>query len=118
MAARTRRGKSVSAVFVGGPLVALGVGWASPAWADEAAYLNDLRNDGIRAQPGGDQVLLQLGRNMCDELSRGTPADQLEDVVLQQSDTEQGSHGLSRKQANDIVSYAMVDLCPDAAPTA
>lgn len=118
MAARTLRGGFMGVALLGGPLLALGVLWAGPALADETTYLKDLHNDGIQALSGNDQVLLQLGRNMCDELSRGTPAEQLEDVVLQQSDTEQGARGLSPKQANDIVFYAMVDLCPNPAPTA
>ncbi|OBJ10113.1 hypothetical protein A5646_11030 [Mycobacterium sp. 1245499.0] len=99
-----------SALF-GGPLLA-GLVWAGPAQADAAGFLNDMHRDGVHAVTGGDAALLQAGLNVCQQISWGAPPAQLEGLALQRSDDQQGSGGLSAQQANDVVVYAMRDLCP------
>ncbi|MEB4208735.1 DUF732 domain-containing protein [Mycobacterium sp. 94-17] len=90
-----------------------GIAFAAPAHADETAYLNDLHNAGI-SDASGDAALLQVGWDMCRQLSNGTSLPQLRAQVLYNSDTGQGSNGVDPAQANDIVNYAMADLCPSA----
>ncbi|OBB92228.1 DUF732 domain-containing protein [Mycobacterium sp. 852002-40037_SCH5390672] len=99
-----------SALF-GGPLLAALV-WAGPAQADAAGFLNDMHRNGIHAISGGDAALLQAGLNVCQQISWGAPPAQLEGLALQRSDDRQGSGGLTPAQADDVVDYAMRDLCP------
>lgn len=99
-----------SALF-GGPLLA-GLVWASPAQADATSFLNDMHRDGVHAVTGGDAALLQAGLNVCQQISWGAPPAQLEGLALQRSDDQQGAGGLNAQQANDVVVYAMRDLCP------
>ena len=42
----------------------------------------------------------------------GAPPAQLEGLALQRSDDRQGPGGLTPQQADDLVGYAMRDLCP------
>jgi hypothetical protein len=98
--------------LLGGSLVAAGVVLAGPAQADAASFLNDMHKDGIHAISGGDGALLQAGLNVCQQLSWGAPPSQLEGLALQRSDDDQGSGGLTPKQADDVVNYAARDLCP------
>lgn len=66
----------------GGPLVLAGMLTATvtagPARADQAAFLNDLHNAGIHAVNGGDDALLQMGADLCQQLSWGASPQQLE----------------------------------------
>ncbi|MEB4211219.1 DUF732 domain-containing protein [Mycobacterium sp. 94-17] len=110
MESKRRCSKFLGVALAGGLLI-FGIVCSGPALADENAYLNDLHNDGVHAMSGGDPTLVQLGWNMCGELSNGVAPEQLKSEILQQSDTEQGARGISDKQANDIVKYAMTDLC-------
>jgi hypothetical protein len=98
--------------LLGGSLVAAGVVLAGPAQADATSFLNDMHKDGIHAVSGGDGALLQAGLNVCQQLSWGAPPAQLEGLALQRSDDNQGSGGLTPKQADDVVNYAARDLCP------
>lgn len=104
-------------VFIAGAVVAAaaiaGTGFAAPARADETAYLNDLHNAGI-VDASGDSALLQVGWDLCRQLSDGASLEQLRAQVLYNSDTGQGSEGVGPAQANDVVNYAIVDLCPSA----
>ncbi|ORA08389.1 DUF732 domain-containing protein [Mycobacterium arosiense] len=102
----------VGSALFGGPLLA-GLVWASPAQADAAGFLNDMHRDGVHAVTGGDAALLQAGLNVCQQISWGAPPAQLESLALQRSSDQQGAGGLSVQQANDVVVYAMRDLCPD-----
>ncbi|OBH48836.1 DUF732 domain-containing protein [Mycobacterium mantenii] len=101
----------IGSALLGGPLLA-GLVWAGPAQADAAGFLNDMHRNGIHAVTGGDAALLQAGLNVCQQLSWGAPASQLEGLALQRSDDRQGAGGLSPQQADDIVAYAQQDLCP------
>ncbi len=114
MAAERLYRRFMGAALVGGPLLITGVVCAGPAQADEAAFLKHLRSDGIYAVSGGDQALLQMGWNVCQQLSWGAPPQQLQALALQRSDSSQGARGINPKQADDIVDYALVDLCPTA----
>lgn len=90
-----------------------GTGFAAPAHADETAYLTDLHNAGI-GDASGDSALLQVGWDLCRQLSDGASLEQLRAQVLYNSDTGQGSQGVGPAQANDVVNYAIVDLCPSS----
>jgi len=114
MAAQRRYGRFMSAALVGGPLLAAGVVCATPARADQTAFLNDLHNAGIHAINGGDPALLQMGAGICQQLSWGASPQQLETLALQQSDADQGTGGINGRQAADVVIYALRDLCPSA----
>lgn len=98
--------------MVGGPLLAAGVTWASPAQADATSYLKDLHNAGIQ-DVDGDAALLQTGQKLCTQISYGVPPGQLKTMALQRSDAKLGANGLTPQQANAVVHYAIVDLCPD-----
>ncbi|MCA2245006.1 MULTISPECIES: DUF732 domain-containing protein [Mycobacterium] len=111
MATRRLAGGLVASALFGAPLLA-GLVWASPAQADAASFLSDMHKDGIHAVTGGDAALLQAGLNICQQISWGAPPAQLEGLALQRSDERQGTGGLSPQQADDIVVFAMRDLCP------
>jgi len=114
MAAQRRCGRFMGTALVGGLLLVAGVFWASPADADVTAFLNDAHKAGIHAVTGGDRALLQVGLNLCQQLSWGAPPSQLEALALQRSDSALGADGLTPQQADDIVDYALWDLCPNA----
>ncbi|OBG94403.1 hypothetical protein A5697_26315 [Mycobacterium sp. E3251] len=114
MAAQRRYGRFMGAALAGGPLLAAGIGWASPARADAAAFLNDLHNAGIHAVNGGDDALLQMGADLCQQLSWGASPQQLEGLAIQRSDADQGTGGINGRQAADVVIFALRDLCPNA----
>ena len=82
MAAQRPYGRFMGAALVGGPLLAAGIGWASPARADQTAFLNDLHNAGIHAVNGGDDALLQMGADLCQQLSWGASPQQLEGLAV------------------------------------
>jgi Protein of unknown function (DUF732) len=87
--------------------------FAAPAHADETAYLNHLHNAGI-TNDKGDAALVQVGWNMCAQLANGVSRQELRAQVLFDSDTLEGSNGINPDEADDIVNYAMADLCPSA----
>ena len=87
--------------------------FAAPANADSTAYLNDIHNAGI-ADSSGDSDILATGRQVCDWISSGSSPSEVKARILYNSDNDQGSSGINATQANDIVNYAMVDLCPSA----
>lgn len=112
----TRRlcGRFVSAALATAPLLVAGVMWAVPAQADATTFVNDLHKNGIYAVTGGDAALVQMGLNVCQQLSWGAPPSQLEALALQRSDSRQGARGLTPEQADDVVIAALRDLCPNA----
>lgn len=114
MAAQRPWGRFMGATLVGGPLLAAGIGWASPAGADQTSFLNDLHNAGIHAVNGGDEALLQMGADLCQQLSWGASPQQLENLAIQRSDADQGTGGINGRQAADVVIFAMRDLCPSS----
>ncbi len=114
MAAQRRCRRFIGTSLVGGPLLVAGVFWASPVRADATTFLNDAHKAGIHAVTGGDAALLQVGWNLCQQLSWGAPPSQLEALAVQRSDSTQGARGLTPQQADDIVEYALRDLCPNA----
>ncbi len=114
MAAQRLYGRFTGTALVGGPLLVAGLIWASPAQADATTFLNDLHQAGIHAVTGGDPALLQMGAGICQQLSWGAPPGQLEALALQRSDSHQGAGGITPQQADDIVDYAVRDLCPNA----
>ena len=92
----------------------VGIAWATPAQADEAAFINDLHGAGIHAINGGDEALLQMGTDLCQQLSWGASPQQLENLAVQRSDADQGTGGINGRQAADVVIFAFRDLCPNA----
>lgn len=114
MATHSLRGRMMGTALVGGPLLLAGLALASPAHADATSFVNDLHRDGIHAVNGGDPALLQMGAQVCQQLSWGAPPSQLEGLALQRSDAKQGAGGLDPQQAVDLVNYAFRDLCPNA----
>ena len=105
MAAQRLSGRFIRAALVGGPLLIAGVVCASPANADEASYLTHLHNIGLDY---GDAAMLRDGRVICQQVSWGAPASEMQSLTLTQN------HGLTPRQADAIVDYALVDLCPRA----
>ena len=108
MAAQRLSGRFIRAAFVGGPLLIAGVVCASPAQADVASYLTHLHNIGIQGLVGGDAQLVQDGQIICQQVSWGAPPSQMQSLTLTDN------HGLSPRQADALVDYALVDLCPRA----
>jgi hypothetical protein len=114
MSARTQFGRFLGAALATGPLVLAGVLCATPAHADQATFINDLHSAGIHAVNGGDPELLQMGADLCQQLSWGASPQQLEALALQRSDADQGTGGINGRQAADVVIFALRDLCPNA----
>lgn len=112
--ARTLYGRFMGATLASGPLLLAGILGAGPARADQAAFLNDLHSAGIHAVNGGDPELLQMGADLCQQLSWGASPQQLEGLALQRSDADQGAGGINGRQAADVVIFALRDLCPNA----
>ena len=105
MAAQRLSGRFIRAALVGGPLLIAGVVCASPAHADDASYLTHLHNIGLDY---GDAAMLRDGRVICQQVSWGAPPSEMQSLTLTQN------HGLSPRQADAIVDYALADLCPRA----
>jgi Protein of unknown function (DUF732) len=113
VATQMRYSRLLGFAAITGPLLAAGVAWAGPAQADATSYLNDLRNAGIQDVNGGDTALLQTGQKLCVQIGYGVSPGQLKAMALQRSDAKLGANGLTPQQANEVVNYAIVDLCPD-----
>ncbi|MCV7441964.1 hypothetical protein AWB91_01005 [Mycobacterium paraense] len=113
MTAYTRNGRFIRLAAVGGSLLVAGVAWAGPAGADASSYLRDLHNAGIRDVDGGDAALLQVGTKLCTQVSYGVSPATLKTMALQRSDATLGAGGLTPAQANELVNYAVADLCPN-----
>jgi len=105
MAAQSLSGRFIRVALIGGPLLIAGVVCASPAHADDASYLTHLHNIGLDY---GDAAMLRDGRVICQQVSWGAPPSEMQSLTLTQN------HGLSPRQADAIVDYALVDLCPRA----
>jgi hypothetical protein len=114
MAAQRLSGRFIPAALVGGPLLIAGVVCAGPAHADEASYLTHLHNVGIGDDEGGDPALVQTGWKVCQQISWGAPASQLQSLALQDSAMHNGPKALTPRQADALIDYAVVDLCPRA----
>ena len=106
MAAQKHSGRFIRTALVGGPLLVAGVVCASPARADEASYLTHLHNIGIDF---GDAALVHEGRIICEEVSSGANPQVMQSLILTDN-----QHQLSPRQADALVDYALVDLCPRA----
>ena len=105
MAAQRLSGRFIRAALVGGPVLIAGVVCASPAHADEASYLTHLHTLGIDY---GDAAVLRDGRIICQQVRWGAPPQEMQSLTL----TEDEAHGISPRQADAIVDYALTDLCP------
>ncbi|HET7073847.1 MAG TPA: DUF732 domain-containing protein [Mycobacterium sp.] len=114
MAAERLSGRLIRAALVGVPLLIAGVVCAGPAHADEASYLTHLHNIGIQDLDGGDPALVQTGWKICQQLTWGAPPQQLQSLALQSSVQDLGPRGLTPRQADALIDYALVDLCPRA----
>lgn len=114
MSGRRAYGRFIKAALLGGPMLVAGVALAGPAQADATTFVSDLQKNGIHAVSGGDAALVQMGLNVCQQLSWGAPPSQIEGLALQRSDSRQGAGGITPQQADDVVIYAVRDLCPDA----
>lgn len=113
MKAQTRKSRLVGWAAMGGPLLVAGIAFASLARADAASYLRDLHNAGIHDVDGGDPALLQVGQKLCSQVSYGVAPATLKIMALQRSDASLGPDGLTPAQANELVNYAIADLCPE-----
>jgi Protein of unknown function (DUF732) len=113
MAARRHNGRCMGLAVAGGSLLVAGVAWAGPAGADAASYLKDLHNAGIQDVDGGDPALLQVGQKICTQVSYGVAPETLKSMALQRSDAKLGAGGLTPAEANELVNYAVADLCPN-----
>ena len=114
MAARKRPGKFIRAALAVGPLLTAGIVCAGPAHADEASYLNHLHAIGIQEVDGGDAALVQTGWKVCQQIAWGAPPSELQSLALQRSTQNLGPRGLTPRQADALIDYAIVDLCPRA----
>lgn len=114
MTQRRLYGRFIKTALVSVPMLAAGVALAGPAQADATTFVNDLHRNGIHAVTGGDEALVQMGLNVCQQLSWGAPPTQIEGLALQRSDSRQGAGGITPQQADDVVIDAVRDLCPDA----
>jgi hypothetical protein len=110
-AARKRDARVVAVVLSVAALTLTGLAPAGTARADTDAYLNKLHDAGINT-PGGDAELKEWGWEVCKLFIFGVPPDK----VLEQAVYNSGSspqHGMTVEQANDVVDFAVTDLCDD-----
>ncbi len=112
MAAQRLPGKFLGAALAVGPLLTAGIVCAGPANADEASYLNHLHSIGIQDLGGGDPALVQTGWKICQQIDWGAAPSELQSLALQRSALDLGPRGLTPRQADALIDYAMVDLCP------
>ncbi len=113
MATQGRYRRFTGLAVITGPILVAGVALAGPAQADATSYLTNLHNAGIHDVEGGDAALLQVGQKLCDQVSYGATPEQLKSLALQRSDARQGPGGLTPGQANQLINYAVADLCPN-----
>jgi len=106
MAAQRISGRFIRPALIGGPLLIACVVCAGTAHADEATYITHQHNIGIDF---GDPALVHEGRIICEEVSSGANPRVMQSLIL--TDNQQQ---LSPRQADAIVDYALVDLCPRA----
>jgi hypothetical protein len=106
MAAQRLSGRFIPPALVCSPLLIAGVVCASPAHADEASYLTHLHNIGIDF---GDPALVHEGRIICEEVGSGASPRVMQSLILTDN-----QHQLTPRQADALVDYALVDLCPRA----
>ncbi len=111
MAVQRRSGRCMGLAVMSVPLVVAGIVGAGPARADAASYLSHVHNVRIQ-EVGGDSALLDTGQKMCVELADGASPDQLTALALQRSNAREGARALTPVQAEALVDYAIVDLCP------
>lgn len=114
MPAQRISGRFLNAALAGGALLVSGIFCAGPARADEASYLTHLHAIGIQDLDGGDPALVQTGWKICQQISWGAPASELQSLALQKSAQDLGPRGMTPRQADALVDYALVDLCPRA----
>jgi hypothetical protein len=55
----------------------------------------------------------QVGQKLCIQVSYGVSPALLKGMALQRSDANLGAGGLTPDQANELVNYAVADLCPN-----
>lgn len=96
-----------------GTLLAAGVVAAIPAKADTTRYLNDVENAGISSETG-DSGILRTGYQICDLISSGLSPKEVEAQIVYNSDSNEGSNGVDPQEANQLVNFAVADLCPSA----
>lgn len=56
---------------------------------------------------------MQVGTKLCTQVSYGVSPATLKTMALQRSDATLGAGGLTPAQANELVNYAVADLCPN-----
>jgi hypothetical protein len=88
--------------------------FAAPAHADETSFINDLHNIGL-VYDGGEPAMLNMGHKICDALRDGLSPSELASRILYNSDENQGDDAIGSEEADQVVTYAVADLCPGAA---
>jgi hypothetical protein len=111
MATRRWDARVLGTVLSVGTFALCGVVTAGAARADTVSYLNKLHDAGINT-PGGDGEMKEWGWEVCQLFLMGVPADKVRDqAVYNSGNTPQ--YGMSIEQADDIVNFAVSDLCND-----
>ena len=113
MAAERLSGRLIRAALVGVPLLIAGVVCAGPA--RRRGFLShplaQHRHPGPRwRRPGAGADRLED----LEQLTWGAPPQQLQSLALQSSVQDLGPRGLTPRQADALIDYALVDLCPRA----
>lgn len=94
-----------------GAFALTGLAAAGTARADTVSYLSKLHDAGI-STPGGDAELKEWGWEVCKLFIYGVEPDK----VLYQAVYNSGSrpqYGMTVEQANDVVDFAVSDLCDE-----
>jgi hypothetical protein len=93
------------AAVVGGLIVAIAIGAAPPAAADENSYINALNRDGIRYTNRG--YAIAMGNEVCRGLGSGLSPEDVANTIVRA-----GNAPYSAAQANRIIADATTHLCP------
>jgi hypothetical protein len=95
-------------------VVVASLAFAAPAHADETTFLKDLHNIGL-VNDGGEPAMLSMGHKICEALREGLSPPELDSRILYNSDENQCDDAIGSENADQVVTYAVADLCPGAA---
>jgi hypothetical protein len=107
----------LQAVGAVGAMLGCAIGAASAAQAQGPDdFLNDINNVGLGDRNDTHNFdLVGLGNVICWRLYGGEAPGAIADMVVSGSGSD-GHSKLTNAQATAVVSFAVTDLCPDAAP--
>ncbi|MEI6252547.1 MAG: DUF732 domain-containing protein [Mycobacteriaceae bacterium] len=84
-------------------VLATGLATATPAYADEDSYLQDLADNGFNGQAG---VALEMGQEICTDVKHGVPQSTTVEAIYKNT-----ADSVGVDEANFIYESAVIHLC-------